>query len=182
MEVGESWVGTWISILVEVFEFALALVEVPELLLGSGSNKGTLSFEGLLLFLALLHVDFLGVGNGAHHGLFVQVEGRAVQAAEFARFKELVTLRARCLALVQRTEHRLLFLILDRIDGPANVDFGELLARLLRLHREVEAANFILEHELEDLGDPVLRRFRQDGDPLSVRALQEARQRNGMNR
>lgn len=68
LQVGESGVFVLVHVRVEVFEFTFALVEVPELLLGTATHKESLCLKVLLLLLLVVDPHLFRVGNGAHIG------------------------------------------------------------------------------------------------------------------
>ena len=61
LEVGEAWVFGDLILRVEIFELALAFVQVPELLLCSRSNKDSLGFEVFLFLFTIFAVDLLSI-------------------------------------------------------------------------------------------------------------------------
>ena len=61
LEVGEAWVFGDLILRVEIFELALAFVQVPEFLLCSRSNKDSLGFEVFLFLFTIFAVDLLSI-------------------------------------------------------------------------------------------------------------------------
>ena len=61
LEVGEAWVFGDLVLRVEIFELALAFVQVPELLLCPRSNEDSLCFEVFLFLFTIFSIDLLSI-------------------------------------------------------------------------------------------------------------------------